>query len=165
MIKTLLFFATAMLSQLSAYAESPVKTTEQTLSIIKPDAVAANHIGEIIAHFEKAGLHIAAIKMQHLTKQQAEEFYAVHKERPFFPDLVVFMSSGPIVAMVLEGPNAIANNRTLMGATDPKKATPDTIRAKIGESVQRNAVHGSDSLESAKKEIPFFFKSSEIFSR
>lgn len=135
---------------------------QQTLSIIKPDAVATNHIGEIITRFEKAGLHISAIKMVQLNKEQAEEFYAIHKDRPFYSDLVAFMISGPVVIMVLEGENAVLKNRTLMGATDPKKANPGTIRADFAESVQRNAVHGSDSIEAARTEIAFFFLPSEI---
>lgn len=130
---------------------------EQTLSIIKPDAVSGHHIGEIITRFEKAGLRIAAIQMMQLTAQQAQEFYAVHKERPFYADLVAFMASGPVVVMVLEGPDAIVKNRALMGATDPQKAAPGTIRADFAQSVQRNAVHGSDSAETAKAEIEFFF--------
>ena len=130
---------------------------EQTLSIVKPDAVSSHHIGEIISRFEKSGLNIAAIKMLHLTKQQAQDFYAVHKERPFYGDLVEFMISGPVVVMVLEGPNAVAKNRLIMGATDPKNADAGTLRADFAESVQRNAVHGSDSAENAKKEIEFFF--------
>jgi nucleoside-diphosphate kinase len=136
---------------------------EQTLSIIKPDAVADHHIGDIIARFEKSGLHIGAIKMVQLTKQQAQDFYAVHKERPFYPELVEFMISGPVVLMVLEGKDAIAKNRAIMGATDPKKAAPGTLRADFAKSVQSNAVHGSDSPETAKSEIAFFFKPSEIF--
>lgn len=136
--------------------------TEYTLSLIKPDAVAANHIGEIIARFEKGGLRIAAIKMVYLNKEQAERFYEVHKERPFFADLVTFMSSGPIVAMVLEGDDAVAKNRTIMGATDPKKAASGTLRADFAQSIQKNAVHGSDSRENAKKEIAFFFKPTEV---
>lgn len=136
---------------------------EQTLSIIKPDAVAGNHIGEIIARFEKSGLRIAAIKMTQLTKQQAEQFYAVHKERSFYPDLVQFMISGPVVVMVLEGNDAILKNRSIMGATDPAKATPGTIRADFAQTVQRNAVHGSDSPEAAKTEIAFFFNPSDIY--
>lgn len=139
-----------------------VVAKEYTLSLIKPDAVEANHIGDIIARFEKNGLKIAAIKMVSLTKDQAGEFYSVHKERPFYNDLVTFMSSGPIVAVVLEGDNAVAKNRELMGATDPKKASPGTIRADFAQSVQKNAVHGSDSKDNAKKEIPFFFKPAEI---
>ena len=136
---------------------------EQTLSIVKPDAVSAHHIGEIIARFEKSGLHVAGIKMQHLTTQQAQDFYAVHKERPFYPALVEFMTSGPVVILVLEGPNAVAANRAIMGSTDPKNADAGTLRKDFAESVQRNAVHGSDSVENAKKEIEFFFTTKEIF--
>ncbi len=135
---------------------------EQTLSIIKPDAVAAHHIGTIIESFEDAGLHVVAAKMMKLTKNQAEKFYAEHSNRPFFKELVAFMSSGPIFVQVLEGPNAVAVNRTIMGSTDPKKAEPDTIRAMFGTDVGKNAVHGSDSLENAKREIAFFFKSNEL---
>lgn len=135
---------------------------EQTLSIIKPDAVAKNKIGKIITHFEEAGLSIAAIKMVNLSKEQAGAFYAVHKDRSFYPELVNFMISGPVVIMVLEGADAVAKNRALMGATDPAKAAPGTIRAQVAESVQRNAVHGSDSKENAKTEIEFFFKPEEI---
>lgn len=136
---------------------------EKTLSIIKPDAVKKNVIGEILARFEKNGLKIAAIKKLWLSKEQAGEFYAVHKERPFFKDLVEFMTSGPVVVSVLEGANAVALNRELMGATNPKEAKPGTIRADFAESIDANAVHGSDSLENAKNEITFFFKESEIF--
>lgn len=139
--------------------------SQQTLSIIKPDAVAANHIGEIIARFEKGGLRIAAIKMTLLSKDKAQEFYAVHKERPFYEDLTTFMSSGPIVAMVLEGDNAIAKNREIMGATDFKKAAPGTLRADFAQSVTKNAVHGSDAPETAKEEIAFFFQPNEVFRR
>lgn len=133
-------------------------TTEYTLSIVKPDAVAKNIIGEIYTRFEKAGLKIAAAKMLHLTKEQAQEFYAVHKERLFYNDLVEFMSSGPIMVQVLMGENAIAKNREVMGATDPKDAAPGTIRADFANSIQENAVHGSDGPETAQQEINFFFK-------
>ena len=126
---------------------------ERTLSIIKPDAVAKNVIGQIYARFEAAGLKIIAAKMAHLSRQEAEQFYAVHKERPFFKDLVDFMVSGPVMIQVLEGENAIAKNRELMGATDPKKAEKGTIRADFAESIDANAVHGSDSLENAANEI------------
>ncbi len=136
---------------------------EQTLSIIKPDAVKNHYIGDIISRFEDANLNIDAIKMTRMTKEQAEKFYAEHREKPFFPELVEFMSSGPIVAMVLEGNDVIAKNRKIMGATDPKKAEKDTLRADFAESVTRNAVHGSDSPEAAKREITFFFKADEIF--
>jgi len=139
--------------------------SQQTLSIIKPDAVATNHIGAIIEHFEDAGLHVVAAKMTKLTQKQAEKFYAEHRDRPFFKDLVVYMSSGPIFVQVLEGTDAVALNRTVMGSTDPKKAESGTIRAQFGTDIGKNAVHGSDSLESAKKEIDFFFKSNEIYPR
>lgn len=138
--------------------------TERTLSIIKPDAVAKNVIGEIISRFEKNGLRIAAAKMLHLSKSQAEQFYAVHKERPFFSALVDFMSSGPVLVQVLEGGNAIAKNREIMGATNPKDAAPGTIRADFADSIDHNAVHGSDAPETAKQEISFFFKPEEILS-
>ncbi len=135
---------------------------ERTLSIIKPDAVAKGVIGKILDRFESNGLRIAATKKIQLTKEQAAEFYAVHKERPFFGELVEFMTSGPVVVSVLEGENAVAKNRELMGATDPKQAEPGTIRADFAESIDANAVHGSDSLENAKKEIAFFFAECEI---
>jgi nucleoside-diphosphate kinase len=138
---------------------------ERTLSIVKPDAVSRHHIGDIISRFEKAGLSIVAAKMLQLSKPQAEAFYAVHKERPFFQDLVAFMITGPILAMVLEGPQAIAKNRELMGATDPKKAEKGTIRADLASSIEENAVHGSDGPETAKFEIDFFFKPEEILRR
>ncbi len=135
---------------------------EQTLSIIKPDAVAKNVVGEILARFEKAGLRIAATKKIQLSQADAEAFYAVHAERPFFGELVAFMISGPVVVTVLEGENAMAKNRELMGATDPKEAAPGTIRADFAESIDANAVHGSDSLENAANEINFFFAQREI---
>ncbi|MDW8468310.1 MAG: nucleoside-diphosphate kinase [Burkholderiales bacterium] len=138
---------------------------ERTLSIIKPDAVAKNVIGRIIARFEEAGLKVVAARMMHLSRAQAEGFYAVHRERPFFRDLVEFMTSGPVLVQVLEGENAIARNRELMGATDPRKAAPGTIRADFAESIEANAVHGSDSPETARSEIAFFFPACEIFSR
>lgn len=140
-------------------------TTEQTLSIIKPDAVGLNKIGNIISRFEDKGLRIVAAKMQQLSQDQAEGFYAVHKERPFFKDLVSFMITGPVLVMVLEGPDAIAKNREIMGATDPKKATPGTIRADIAKSIDENAVHGSDAKETAEEEIKFFFKPEEVCAR
>ena len=139
--------------------------TERTLSIIKPDAVAKNAIGEIIARFENAGLRVVAAKMLHLSEEKAGGFYAEHKERPFYHDLVGFMTSGPVVVQVLEGENAIAKNRELMGATNPKEADPGTIRADFAESIDANAVHGSDSPESAGREIAFFFTDAEIISR
>lgn len=135
---------------------------EQTLSIIKPDAVAKNVIGKILSRFEDAGLRIAATKKMQLTKEQAQDFYAVHKERPFYNDLVSFMISGPVVVSVLEGENAMTKNRDLMGATNPKEAAAGTIRADFADSIDANAVHGSDSLENAKNEIAFFFKPEEI---
>jgi nucleoside-diphosphate kinase len=137
---------------------------EQTLSIIKPDAVAKNVIGQIIARFEAAGLRVIAARMMHLSRAQAEGFYAVHRERPFFKDLVEFMTSGPVVVQVLEGENAIARNRELMGATDPKKADKGTIRADFAASIDANAVHGSDGPDTARVEIAYFFPSCEIFS-
>lgn len=138
---------------------------EKTLSIIKPDAVAKNVIGQIEARFEQAGLKIVAVRMVHLTKNQAEGFYAVHKGRPFFKDLVDFMCTGPVLVQVLAGENAIAKNREIMGATDPKKAAPGTIRADFASSIEANAVHGSDSAENAAQEISFFFKPEEICLR
>jgi nucleoside-diphosphate kinase len=138
---------------------------ERTLSIIKPDAVAKNVIGEIYTRFERAGLKIVAAKMTWLARPDAEGFYAVHRERPFFKDLVEFMTSGPVMIQVLEGDNAIVKNRDLMGATDPKKAAPDTIRADFAQSIDANAVHGSDGLETAETEIEFFFPPQEIHSR
>ena len=137
---------------------------EQTISIIKPDAVAKNVIGEIYSRFEKAGLKIVAAKMLHLSKEQAEGFYAVHKERPFFGDFVAFMTSGPVMVQVLEGENAVAKNRELMGATNPKNAEAGTIRADFADSIDENAVHGSDSLENASIEIAYFFASSEVYA-
>lgn len=138
---------------------------ERTLSIIKPDAVAKNVIGKIYQRFEDAGLKVVAAKMVWLSEKEAAAFYAVHKERPFFADLVRFMTSGPVMVQVLEGENAIAKNRELMGATDPKKALPGTIRADFAESIDANAVHGSDGLETARTEIAFFFPEMAIYSR
>jgi nucleoside-diphosphate kinase len=138
---------------------------ERTLSIIKPDAVAKNVIGEIYARFEKAGLKVVAARMTHLSRNDAEGFYAVHKGRPFFKDLVEFMSSGPVMIQVLEGDSAIQKNRDLMGATDPKKADKGTIRADFAQSIDANAVHGSDSAENARTEVAYFFKPNQVFSR
>jgi nucleoside-diphosphate kinase len=138
---------------------------ERTLSIIKPDAVRKNAIGQILARFEAAGLRIVAARMMHLSPSAAEGFYAVHRGRPFFNDLVQFMTSGPVLVQVLEGDNAIARNRELMGATDPKKAARGTIRADFAESIDANAVHGSDGPETAKTEIAYFFAASEVYSR
>jgi len=138
---------------------------ERTFSIIKPDAVAKNFIGEIVSRFEKNGLRIVASKMLQLSREQAEGFYAVHKERPFFNDLVSFMISGPVVVQVLEGENAVLKNRELMGATNPKDAAPGTIRADFAASIEENAVHGSDAAETAKEEIAFFFADNELCDR
>jgi nucleoside-diphosphate kinase len=138
---------------------------ERTFSIIKPDAVANNVIGEIVSRFEKNGLRVVASKMLQLSQEQAEGFYAVHKERPFFNDLVKFMISGPIVAQVLEGENAVLKNRELMGATNPKEAAPGTIRADFAVSIDENAVHGSDAPEAAKEEIAYFFSADELHNR
>ncbi|MCX7150708.1 MAG: nucleoside-diphosphate kinase [Rhodocyclales bacterium] len=138
---------------------------ERTLSIIKPDAVAKNVIGKIYSRFETNGLKIIAARMAHLSRQEAEGFYAVHKERPFFKDLVQFMSSGPVMIQVLEGEGAIARNRDLMGATDPKKAEAGTIRADFADSIDANAVHGSDAAETAAVEIAYFFPALNVYSR
>lgn len=138
---------------------------ERTISIIKPDAIAKNIIGEIYSRFEKGGLTIIASKMKHLSKADAEGFYAVHKERPFFADLVEFMTSGPVMIQVLEGENAVNRNRELMGATNPKEADAGTIRADFAQSIDENAVHGSDSTENAKIEIDYFFNEDEICPR
>ena len=139
--------------------------TERTLSIIKPDAVAKNVVGQILARFEAAGLKVIAARMQHLSQREAEAFYAVHKERPFFRDLVSFMVSGPVMIQVLEGEGAIAKNRELMGATDPKKADKGTIRADFADSIDANAVHGSDAPDTAANEVAFFFPGLAIYSR
>jgi nucleoside-diphosphate kinase len=138
---------------------------ERTLSIIKPDAVKKNVIGQIMARFESAGLRVVAARMAHLSRAQAEGFYAVHRGRPFFNDLVKFMISGPVLVQVLEGENAIAKNRDLMGATDPKKAAKGTIRADFAASIDANAVHGSDGPETARTEIAYFFPNGEVYSR
>ncbi|HXS31585.1 MAG TPA: nucleoside-diphosphate kinase [Steroidobacteraceae bacterium] len=138
---------------------------ERTFSIVKPDGVARNLIGEVLRRFEKAELKVVAAKLTQLSKAQAEGFYAVHKARPFFNDLVTYMISGPVVLQVLEGENAVAKNRELMGATDPKKAAPGTIRADLAESIEANTVHGSDSAENAAIEIAYFFAQTEIHSR
>ena len=137
---------------------------EQTLSIIKPDAVKKNAIGGILARFEAAGLKIVAVRMMHLSRAEAEGFYAVHRERPFFRDLCEFMTSGPVLVQVLEGDGAIAKNRELMGATDPKQAAKGTIRADFADSIDANAVHGSDAVDTARTEIAYFFPASEVFS-
>lgn len=158
MIRSLVLFLVLVTTTLSA-------EVQRTLSIIKPDAVLANHTGEILASFEKEGLRIVGLKMVYLNRKDAMQFYEVHKDRPFFNDLANFMSSGPIVVSVLEGENAVAKNRELMGATDPQKANRGTLRDRFGTSVQNNALHGSDSLENAQKEISFFFTNREIFYR
>lgn len=158
MRKYIFFIACLLAGSFSCYAE----TRELTLSIIKPSAVEDNYIGKIISKFEEKGLTIAGMKMVRLTKEQAAQFYAVHKDRPFFPQLIQCMTSGPVVVMVLKGNNAILLNREIMGATDPSKAKPGTIRAECARSVTENAVHGSDSPETAKQEIDFFFQSEEI---
>ena len=139
--------------------------TERTLSIIKPDAVAKNVVGQILARFEAAGLKVIAARMQHLSQREAEAFYAVHKERPFFKDLVSFMVSGPVMIQVLEGEGAVLKNRELMGATNPKDAAPGTIRADFADSIDANAVHGSDSLENAAIEIAYFFPATDVYAR
>jgi nucleoside-diphosphate kinase len=138
---------------------------ERTFSIIKPDGVARNLIGEVVRRFEKAGLTVIAQRMTHLSQREAEAFYAVHKARPFFNDLVKYMTSGPVVVQVLEGEGAIAKNREIMGATDPKKAAPGTIRADLAQSIEANTVHGSDAPETAAVEIAFFFAGTELHSR
>ena len=135
---------------------------ERTFSIVKPDAVKANKIGEVVALLEAGGLRIVAQKMVRLSREQAEAFYAVHRERPFFKDLVKFMTEGPVVVQVLEGENAVARNREIMGATDSRKAAAGTIRAQLGTDIERNAVHGSDAAETARQEIAFFFSGAEL---
>lgn len=140
-------------------------TMERTLSIIKPDAVAANVIGEIYSRFERAGLRIVGARMKHLSQAEAEGFYAVHQARPFFADLVKFMTSGPVMIQVLEGEDAIARHREIMGATDPKQAAPGTIRADFATSIDANAVHGSDGPDTARTEIEYFFSADELCSR
>ncbi|MGA2779455.1 MAG: nucleoside-diphosphate kinase [Steroidobacteraceae bacterium] len=138
---------------------------ERTLSIVKPDGVARNLIGEVYTRFEKAGLRIVAARMLHLSQAEAEGFYGVHRERPFFKDLVRFMTSGPVIVQVLEGEGAIAKNRDVMGATDPKKAAPGTIRADLAKSIDENIVHGSDAADTAAREIGFFFREIEVCPR
>ena len=138
---------------------------ERTLSIVKPDGVQKNVIGEVCRRFEQAGLRVVAARMRRLTQAEAEGFYAVHRERPFFRDLVSYMTSGPVVVQVLEGENAVARNRDIMGATDPKKAAPGTIRADLATSIEQNVVHGSDSLENAVREIGYFFAETELCPR
>jgi nucleoside-diphosphate kinase len=160
--------AALLLSSAPLSTEEPLKekelVIEQTLSIVKPDAVEKNQIGEILEYLENAQLRVVAAKLVRLTPEQAKAFYAAHKEKAFFNDLVAFMTSGPVLVQVLEGEDAIAVNRQVMGTTDPKKASAGTIRADFGTDVQHNAVHGSDSPQAAKNEISFFFKPEEIFS-
>ena len=138
---------------------------ERTLSIVKPDGVAKNLIGEVYRRFEQAGLRVVAARMRHLTPAEAEGFYAVHRERPFFRDLCSYMTSGPVIVQVLEGENAVQKNRDIMGATDPKKAAPGTIRADLAASIEENVVHGSDSAENAAREIAYFFSETELCPR
>jgi nucleoside-diphosphate kinase len=138
---------------------------ERTLSIVKPDGVRGNHIGEVLRRFEKAGLSIIAARMLQLSQREAEGFYEVHRERPFFSDLVRYMSSGPVMVTVLEGEGAIARHRDIMGATDPRKAAPGTIRADLASSIEQNVVHGSDGAETAAREIAYFFSSTELHGR
>jgi nucleoside-diphosphate kinase len=138
---------------------------ERTLSIVKPDGVKGNHIGEVYRRFEKAGLSIVAARMLHLSQREAEGFYAVHRERPFFKDLVRYMSSGPVMVQVLQGEGAIQRNRDIMGATDPKKAAPGTIRADLATSIEQNVVHGSDALDTAANEIAYFFSATQLHPR
>ena len=140
-------------------------SVERTLSIVKPDGVRKNVIGDVYRRFEKAGLRIVAARMTRLSLAQAEGFYAVHRERPFFRDLVSYMTSGPVIVQVLEGENAVAKHREIMGATDPKKAAPGTIRADLAESIEQNVVHGSDSLDNAAREVAYFFAETEICPR
>ena len=140
-------------------------TIERTLSIIKPDGVQKNLIGEVYRRFEQAGLKVIAARMLHLSTAQAEAFYAVHSQRPFYRDLVNYMTTGPVIAQVLEGENAVARNRDVMGATDPKKAAPGTIRADLADSIEQNVVHGSDAAETARQEISFFFAQADICPR
>jgi len=138
---------------------------ERTLSIVKPDGVKKNVIGDVYHRFEKAGLRIVAARMMQLSKAQAEAFYGIHRERPFFKDLCTYMTSGPVMVQVLEGDDAVAKNRDIMGATDPKKAAPGTIRADLADSIEANVVHGSDSLENAAREVAFFFAETELCPR
>jgi nucleoside-diphosphate kinase len=147
------------------FVRSKRMALERTLSIVKPDGIRANLIGEVYRRFEQAGLAIVAARMLHLSQREAEGFYAVHRERPFFKDLVRYMSSGPVLVQVLEGENAIARNRDIMGATDPKKAAPGTIRADFASSIEQNVVHGSDAPDTAAREIAYFFSTTELHPR
>jgi nucleoside-diphosphate kinase len=159
-------FAAALFSLITLFSSSVYSEEEmiqRTLSIIKPDAVTGHHIGEIIQRFERNQLHVVGMKMVHVNRTQAKYFYFVHRERPFYEELVDYMTSGPIVVLVLEGRDAIARNREIMGAKDPRKAAAGTLRAELGESIGQNAIHGSDSLENAEIEIEFFFQPGELF--
>lgn len=160
MLRILFFLAIVLIGPAAIFAH--VTEQQQTLAIIKPDGVVNKHIGEIVSRYEKNGLDVAALKMIQMTPEQAAQFYAVHKDRPFFKDLVSMMSSGPVVVLVLEGQDAIAKNRKLIGATDPKQAEKGTIRADFAQSKTENTMHGSDSIENADIEIDFFFKPEEI---
>lgn len=160
----LLMGATCAFSNANADEKPVTAPVQQTLALVKPEAVEAGKVGQIIARFEGGGLKVVGLRMMRLTKRKANRFYSEHKDRPFYPALVSYMTSGPIVAMVLEGPAAVEKARQIEGATDPKKAAAGTIRADFGKDIQMNAVHGSDSAESAKREISFFFKQSEIFT-
>lgn len=167
MLKTICSFLLAMTCCCTLFADTPIPPPapiQQTLSIIKPDATKAHNIGAIVSYLEKGGLNVVGMKMLRLTPELAGKFYSVHQKMPFYPALVSYMSSGPVVAMVLEGPNAVARNREIMGATDPLKAAVGTIRKDFGTSISANAVHGSDSVENAQKEIAFFFADYEIQS-
>ena len=159
------FISAFVLTATVMFSMSVDAAIENTLAVIKPDAVADNHIGEILAKYESNGLKIAALKMVKISKNDANRFYAVHKDRPFYDELTTFISSGPIVAIVLQGDNAIAKNREIMGTTDPKNAAKGTIRADYAKSVGENAIHGSDSPAAAKVEIDFFFRPQEIYTR
>lgn len=159
----LLLSSVALFASNSPMQETPyTNSREQTLALIKPNAVSAHHIGEIIADYEQHGLTIVGLKMVNLSKQDAEAFYAMHKDRPFYKDLTSFMSSGPIVAIALQGPSAVAKNRELLGATDPAKANENTLRRRFGQNITQNGLHGSDSVESARNEISFFFSQLEL---
>ena len=164
-MKKVLIAISCWITTLLAAEESPLKEVhiENTLSILKPDAIEENQIGAIEEYFETAGLKVVACKMTRLTPEQAKAFYAEHKDRPFFNDLIAYMTSGPVLVQVLQGEDAVASARQIMGPTDPKKAPPGTIRGDFGTSIEKNAIHGSDSLKSAEKEISFFFTPSEIY--
>ena len=160
-----LMLCTAFVSAQSPSEQEITTEIQQTLAIVKPEAVAANHLGDIITRIEAVGLRIVGAKMTHLSEQQAQEFYSEHREKPFFDDLVQYMTSGPVVAMTLEGPDAIIKYRGLMGATNPAEAAPNTLRATYGTSLSENAVHGSDSVSSARREVAFFFGPTDLCPR